>query len=251
VFKLKPYYFVITAMIVMMFWQQCSHINEIKSERSSSISAVDFLKRENTALIQTKNLQAEAMVDMNQSIVTEKTARDILQKDFEEFKSIQSQVKAELLTAIRSVELDYEPPSFEGIFDGIAFQSRNCINKDTVDKYFLRIPRKIVIDTSQWMEFYATIGKEFVLDSMKIVNKIDATLGFKKPEKKFKFLRRAEPVLAFNSYNPYSSVPYVNNLVVEEVGTKFGKILNSRAAWFMYGFGANTLINKNTSNGSN
>ena len=101
------------------------------------------------------------------------------------------------------------------------------------------------------MRFYATVGKSFNIDSLILINKFDATLGWKKPDKAFKFLRKSEPVLAFNSYNPYSTAPYINNLVIEDDGTKFGKILLSRPAFFMYGFLTNSLINKNTGNGSN
>jgi len=218
-------------------------MDEIKGERSSHSAAMAFAEKEKDALIQTKELMVQDMVSMNQNIVNERTAMDLMKDEIHGFKSIQAHIKAEILSEIRGMEIELKNP--EGIgseFEGIVFQDTNCINRDTVNKYFLRIPKIVSLDTNKWFSFHVTIDKSLTIDSLKMINKLDASLGWKKPEKRFKFLRKSEPVLALNSYNPYSSIPYVNNFTVEPNGTKAGKILNSRAAWFMYGLGVSTLI---------
>jgi hypothetical protein len=74
-------------------------------------------------------------------------------------------------------------------------------------------------------------------------NKIDAILGWQKPDKPLKFLRKAEPVVKINSYNPYSRIGAINNLVVEDERSKFGKVLTSKPMMFLYGvIGGITLL---------
>jgi len=203
--------------------KECSHANELEAE----VNAVNtFLDIEKQQAIQDSVLHAEDIEEMNQNLMSEISARILLEKKFEEFQSIQSHVKAEIITRIDTVI------QYEKIESPIVENWNDCIPVDTVKEYFIQIPRKAKIE-DDWMKLYTTIDTALMIDSMILLNKFDVTIGYKKPDKPLKFLRRKQPVVELKSYSPYSQVNYVNNIVVK--GKPDG-VFTSKPAIFGYGF---------------
>ena len=148
-------------------------------------------------------------------------------------------VKLESKSIVKDVELKYIY-----IHDTV-YKERLVLNGELdtafLNEHYLKIPAKVEMN-NDWMSFNATIEKKFSIDSLSMYNKFDAYLGYKKPEKPLKFLRKSEPVLELRSYSPYTKVAYVNNIVVED--GKKGKFLTSKPAMFLYGLGTGFILSK-------
>ena len=74
-----------------------------------------------------------------------------------------------------------------------------------------------------------------------MINKFDVTIGWKKPDKSFKFLRKKIPVVELISYSPYSKINYVNNVVVDD---NKSNIFTSKPAMVVYGAAAGYIFAK-------
>lgn len=200
----------------MFLLNECEHNRELEDE----VEAVNsFWEGEEAQWISRDSIQAVDIAEMEQNLMTEISARKLLEDEFERFKSIQSHVRAEIVTRIDTVI------QFKEIEKLIVDNYQDCVPADTVKKHFIQIPRNANLE-DQWMQIYTTIDTALTIDSMLFINKFDVTIGYKKPDKPFKFLRRKEPVVELISYNPYSTVNYVNNVVVKDKpGTPIDEVL--------------------------
>lgn len=215
----KGYILVISVLAIMLVLNECKHNASIGDLKDSYDSVLAFTQQEQNESLDSDSLIVQELILVKQNVIDSKLANELLKKEFEGFKKFQSKVKTEMITEINNLTIEYSP-SEKGELDGIELSYGDYIHKDTVIKNFVRIPKKIEMDCT-WVSLYGTIGKEFTLDSLSVFNKFDIVLGYKKPDKSFKLFRKSEPVLEFKSYSPYTSVPYINNLTVEDKNRSF------------------------------
>ncbi len=246
--KFKYHLYIILASIALMLLQHCHYGANIRNQQSEHDAIMSFEENEKNALIKDNNLKAQEIVKMEQNIVSERVAKEYVEKQFDGFRKIQSYMRVELLKSIKGIAIPFnEDPANE--FNGIDLVDSSFVRIEDVEKNFMRVPKTISFYDEPWIQFDGKIVSAwggFEIDSLNVIDKLDAVFGYKKPDKKFKFFRRAKPVLELKSYSPYSSVPYVNNLTVKDNRSGLEKLLTSRAACFAYGFGVNTLIQKTT-----
>lgn len=236
----KGYILIIVILVAIFGVNECRHRDSINNLTSSYQSILSFTEQEQNETLDSDSLIVHELILMKQNIVDSKVANEMLREEFKGFKKFQSKVKAEMLTEISNITVEYTPLESENELEGITLSYGDYIHKDTVMANFVRIPRKIEMDCT-WVSFYGTVGKNFTLDSLSVFNKFDVVLGYKKPDKSFKFLRKSEPVLEFKSYNPYTSVPYINNLTVEKNNKSF---LTSKPMVTLYALATGFWIGK-------
>lgn len=217
-------------VLVIFLIESRGNYNELRSDFDS---VTTFTDKENDQLINSTNLLAQEVSEMNQNLLSSDEEIRKLSEELSKYKSIQSHVKAEILSEIRGIELpmtiiDREVPTY--------ISDSTFIHRDTISKYFTPIPSKVSFN-DEWITFNATVGKSFTLDSLSMINKFDVTIGSKKE----KWYNKSEPVVTLNSYSPYSSIPYVNNLVVEEPKGKILKKAITYAGIFTAGMLTNQL----------
>lgn len=229
------------ALIAVYVLTAYSSNKKIESVSDSYKSVIAFNNAEKRQLIKADSLKAHYIIKMSQNQVSYKDAIEEFSKELNGFKRAQSLVKSEILTKIEGIEVSYD--SSGGKFDGISIIDSNYIHRDTIDKYFVRVPQNASF-SDKWLSFDATIGHDFKLDSLSTINKFDIIIGYKNQEKPLSFLRKKEPVVEMKSYSPYSSVHYINNVTFKDDRSGAGKLLTSRAAFFGYGFISSTVLNK-------
>lgn len=206
-----------------ILFNQCEQIDQLESDLTASDTFREIEKQQS---ISRDSIHVEDMKEMKQNLMSEKASRVLLEDEFNRFKIVQSHVRFESKTRIDTMYIPYVVDSTDRFA-----QYDSCIPLDTVKAHFLPVPKKVIYNDN-WFSFNSTLGMEgLTIDSMSMANKFDVTIGWKKPDKPFKFLRRKQPVVELISYNPYTSINYVNNVVVE----KKGSIFTSKPAMFMYG----------------
>lgn len=220
------------AIVLSLFlFQECEHSSDLERDLKSTYN---FLDIEKTQSISRDSVHAHDIKVMEQNIMSEEAARMLLEKEFERFKEIQSHVRSEITTRIDTFFIPYDSSTNDIILDYDGYMPI-----DTVRKYFVQIPKGVnYADT--WLAFSGSIDSiGLSIDSMSMINKFDITIGWKKPDKPFKFLRRKQPIAEIVSYNPYTKVNYVNNIVVDK---KTGNIFTSKAAFAIYGATAGIIV---------
>jgi len=189
-----------------------SIFNNIDLEREI-ISVKNFLEEEKNQSISRDSIHAEEIKIMKQNIVEEKTARILLEEEYERFKSVESHVRFESITVVDSVFIPFA-------------------KTDTLKEY--SDCGGDIAFNNEWMNFDAEVDSSGLhIDSLSFINKFDVTIGRKKSDKPFSFLRKKEYTVELISYNPHTQVNYVNNIIVDE-GNNI-KPLRSKPAMFIYG----------------
>ena len=206
----KISFLVIGLLVVSLcgvIFSQCKRNNQLQQDAESQ---ANFYEAEKNQMINRDTIQAHQIIDMKQNLISEISAREVLEKEFERFKEIQSHVRFESYTKIETLRVAYNDPNINILADYTDY-----IPVDSVKKYFIQIPRELKHD-DDWFEFYGTVDQDhFMIDSLSFINKFDVTIGKKKSDKSFAFLRKKEYTVELVSYNPYTTVPYINNIVVD------------------------------------
>lgn len=193
---------------VFLLFKECQHVSALERDAESMRN---FYETEKDQLISRDSIRTHQMIDMEQNLMSEISAREILEKEFERFKEINSHVRFETVTKIETLRVEYLVPNNDILNDYSQY-----IPVDTVKKYFVQVPRN-VIHNEQWFNFAGTIDQDhFMIDSLSFINKFDVTIGLKKSDKPLAFLRKKEYTVELLSYNPYSSTSYVNNIVIDK-----------------------------------
>lgn len=209
--------FLLAISLIINQAASCSKIAETASGYEDEIS---FLEKERAELMTQRDMAVHSSIVMRQHLIQQDKAMKLLGGEFEKFKKLQSVVKAELLTEIKNIKVPY-------VVDTVYNNDTAYI--DTTNRFMLR---------DDWAMIDGRVMDNFVfIDSINFVNKFDVTVGYKKE----KWFKKAEPVVVLNSYNPYTSVAYVNNIVVKEQKAPW---YLSRPAMVAYGIGIGYLINK-------
>ncbi|MCP3683669.1 MAG: hypothetical protein GY861_13370 [bacterium] len=196
----------------MAFLYYNSWSNNVDLEREI-VSVKTFLEEEKNQLISRDSIKAEEIKELNQNLINEKSARILLADEYERFKSVSSHVRFESVTKIDSVFIPFT-------------------TTDTLTKYS-DCSGDLALNDG-WMNFAGEVDSLGLhIDSLSFVNKFDVTIGKKKSDKPFAFLRKKEYTVELISYNPYTEINYVNNIVVDE-GAK-NKVFNSKPAFMVYG----------------
>lgn len=189
-----------------------------------------FHEGEKDQLISSYDLLAEEVKTINQNIVSSDEEIKKLSNDLKEYKSIQAYTKAEILSEIHGLEIGYTAPDTEIVY----LPDTGCIDVEVVKENFIQIPQKVSF-ADDWISLDGTVTKKFILDSLSLLNKFDVTIGEKKTGKKLLVFNKYEPVVELKSYSPYTSVPYINNITVEERKNKGIKRAGAFALVFVAG----------------
>lgn len=217
-------------VLSLFLFQECEHNSDLKRDLESTNN---FWETEKEQWISRDSIKTHDIAEMEQNLMSEISARKLLEEEFKRFKEIQSHVRSELITRIDTMFIPYDPDS-----NNIINDYTDCIPIDTVRKYFLQTPKGVGYNDT-WFAFSGTVDSiGLTIDSLSMINKFDVTIGWKKPDKPFKFLRKKQPVVELISYNPYTKVNYVNNIVVD----KKESIFNSKLAYAIYGTAAGIVI---------
>lgn len=206
---------------------QCQRANDLKHDLESSYN---FLEIEKKSAFNRDSLHVHEMKQMKQNLMSETAARLLLEEDYKRFKDIRNQVRVEMTTSIDTIYIPYET------LDTVIINNyADVIPVDTVNKYFIQIPRKSKFEDG-WMKLYTTIDTALIIDSMRFINKFDVTIGYKKPDKPLKFLRHKQPVVELTSFNPYTTINYINNIVVDDKKNPAKAMAVSGGVGFVVGF---------------
>jgi len=218
-------------IVLSLFWlRECEHSSDLERDLESTNN---FWETEKEQMISRDSIHIHDMKEMEQNLMSEVSARILLEEEFERFKEISSHVRTETVTRIDTMFIAFDPDS-----NNIINDYTDCIPVDTVRAYFIQTPKGVgYADT--WFAFSGTVDSiGLTIDSLSMINKFDVTIGWKKPDEPFKFLRKKQPVVELVSYNPYTKVNYINNIVVDNKES----IFNSKAAWAIYGATAGVII---------
>lgn len=235
----KIWTIVIAILLALVFgWREYSHYTDIQDMADSYKATVNFHKGEAAQFKNSLDLKVADEFIMKQNIVSSEIANEQLKDEIKGFKNINSYMKMEVLEVIKNLEIKYSEANIKNPFEGIILKDDEYLHKDDVAENFLRLPKTFKEESdSGWFYIAGVINKEsLTIDSLSMFNKFDATIGLKKSEKKFSWLRKKEPVVSLKSYNPYTKIVYVNNVVVDNDKGKVGNILFSKPAMFLYGF---------------
>ena len=222
--------FVVCLLVGIFLATKCSG-----GENTSYESVISFYEQEREQLIKDKDILAHQVVTMNQNLVATTEQIKSISKEFSDYKLIQSVTKAEILSKIKDIEVGYIT-----VDNPILVSDSGCIPGHIVNSNFIQRPSKVSF-TDKWVSFDATVGKVFKLDSMSMVNKFDVVIGEKVVGKKLLVFNKIEPVVELKSYNPYSEVPYVNNVVLAGEKKRYGRKLGGLATMFAIGFITNQI----------
>jgi len=212
-FELKISKLIPWALLVIMSLMYFNSLsNNVDLEREI-VSVKTFLEAEKDQLISRDSIKAEEIKELKQNIVEEKTARILLADEYERFKSVKSHVRFESVTVVDSIFIPF-------------------IKTDTLKEYEDCLGELALNDG--WMNFSGEVDSSGLhIDSLSFINKFDVTIGRKKSDKPFAFLRKKEYTVELISYDPYTEINYVNNIVVEEKNSN--KVFNSKPAYMVYG----------------
>lgn len=220
-------------VLSLVLFRSCEEKNRLEKDIESVVS---FMETEELQMISRDSIHAEDIYVMSQNLMAEKTARILLGDEFNNYKELQSHVRTETITRIDSFFIAYNPDSNDVLAD-----YSDYIPIDTVNKYFIQTPKGLNYNDT-WFAFSGSVDSiGLTIDSLSMMNKFDVTIGYKKPDKPLKFLRRKQPVVELTSYNPYTKINYVNNVVVEK---KKGSIFTSKPAMLIYGAAGGYVISK-------
>lgn len=228
---------IVIALLIFIGWREYSHYEERRATKESYESVIAFHEGEKAQLKNSLDLKVVDEIVMRQNIMTSDIANEHLKGEIEGFKEINSYMKSEVLAVIRKLEVQYKESNRDNPFEGLTLKNDEYVHKDDVEKNFLRLPKTFEHkEDSGWFYLSGVVKKESVsIDSLSMLNKFDATIGFKKPDKRFGWMKKKEPVVSLKSYNPYSEIVYVNNVTVKDKKNKAGNILLSKPAFFLYG----------------
>lgn len=205
-------------LVILIIAGVTLHIRSLKISAGDNQAIADFFELEKEQLMQDRNLLVQEIKTVNQNIVSSDDKIKELSEELKEYKKINSYTKAELLTEIRGISVGYIP--VQGETEYVYVPDTNCVPIDTLNKYYTQLPKGVEFK-DEWISFNATVGKKlFTLDSMKVINKFDVTIGERVVGKKFLVFNKKEAVVDLKSYNPYTGIPYLNNIVVEKKETK-------------------------------
>ena len=199
------YLIIIAALIGLFVFRECEHKAEKDQLKDSIVSVKDFMEKELDSYFAGKDIEVQDSVVAHQNLVS----------------SID-----EVLADKYIHDTTY-----------LASNTDEFIHRDTVREYFIPKGTKASHE-DLWYDIDITLNDSLQIDSLKVRDKIDAVLAWRKPDKSFKWLRKREPIVTVQSYNPYTTIGHVNNLVVKDEKSKFVKVLTSKPMMFLYGVGA-------------
>lgn len=215
------------------------HLQSLKISGGDNQAMINYFEMEKEQLIQDRELLVQEVKTINQNIVSSDEEIKKLSKELSEYKVILSHTKAEIVSELKNIDIPYIV-----VDNPIYLSDTGCTSNKIVKEFFIQVPSKVNY-SDQWTSFNGTLGKDkFTLDSLSMINKFDITIGEKKVGKKLLVFNKYEPVVEMKSYNPYSSVPYMNNLTVEKKRNNFGGKTIGYAVAFGLGFATSKLVSQ-------
>lgn len=196
IFKILPW-----LLIIAISFMYCSSNSSNKKYKNDIDGVNNFLNIENSKLISRDSLKAFEIKELKQNLISERSAKNLLKEEYDRFKSINSHVRTELITKIDSVFIPYEKRDTTIIYDD------SYIGDFNLGDLWMSINGKVTT-------------KGVFIDTLSFANKFDVTIGRKRSEKSFSFLRKKEYSVELISYSPYTRVNYLNNIVVNDDGKK-------------------------------
>lgn len=227
----------IGALLILLALQKCSKDSEINDLISDKDKVTSFYHDRDSVNLAKINSQAQDIVSMKQSIVDDKVVTESLKKELKGYKEA-SLVETRIVTRIDSFRILLHDTV---VVDSARLAALNCEYADSLLKEFKK-KQKFFTFSDNWFTMSGKSSyKEVSFDSLTFKNEFDVILGYKRE----KWYKRSYPVVELKSYNPYSKITYVNNIVVKDKRSKFEKTMLSKPAMLVYGLIAGIIITKN------
>tara|TARA_R110000772_G_scaffold1095_1_gene3854 strand:- start:6120 stop:6836 length:717 start_codon:yes stop_codon:yes gene_type:complete len=228
--------YIFSLIVVILLWgfREWTFHSE-KKELTRTISSIQsFFQNERESFMDGKELIAHDLKEMKQLQVASAKEMEFLKEQYKSFSKIQSVIKAEITSSVKGLNIPIQ------IAD-VNFPD-SLIPVDLVNQFY--IPKNSKSSYSDdWIDLAFTIGDSLAVDSIKVRNKIDAVVGWKKSDKAFAFLRKKEPVVEIISYSPYTEIGHINNLTVKpENNNKFLSAITSKPVLFITGVIGGILV---------
>jgi hypothetical protein len=223
--KIRWYHIVIGGLILALILNECGHKSSEKAWQESQNSLDNYHRQEDSSYFVGKYIEVNDVKDQVQNNVVSIDDIDALKDEFgNDLRNINAILKAELHSMI-SGNLGY-------LLDTMYLSADTSlyIHRDSVLKHF--VPKNSTASHSElWYDIDVTLADSLRIDSLKVRDKIDVILAYKRP----KWWKAKEPIVRVQSYNPYTTIGSVNNLVVKDERSKFVKVLTSKPMMFLYG----------------
>lgn len=205
-------------LLIILLIGSTFFITKLKIQSSDYDSIVNYMENEKNQIMNSNDLVVQEMKTINQNLVSSDEKIKELSSELSEYKKINSYTKAELLTEIRGINVEYTLP--EPSTEYVYVPDTNCVPIDTLNKYYTQVPKKVSYN-DEWMSFNGTVGlSKFSIDSLSLLNKFDITIGERVVGKKLLVFNKREAVVDLKSYNPYTGIPFLNNITVEPKKSK-------------------------------
>lgn len=226
------------AFLVLFFLRECHHRSEVGNIRSDFSNMQSFHNKRDSANLAKLRVNAADSVKMSQTIVEFENLTDELKNELKGYKEGAGIVETSVRTVIERVTV----VSYDTIpIDIVRLDSSNCEYADSLIKEFQN--KKFFYNfKDDWLTIssHHTYNK-LVFDTISVKNEFDVLIGHKKE----KWYSRRYPTVELKSYNPYTDIVYVNNIMTKEHKTNYQRIFNSKSAYLFYGILAGFVLNNN------
>lgn len=220
------YTVVIVLLVGAFIWRSCENERQMEAMKQGMKDVRSFTEKRDSFFGEHVNATATDSVIVER---TEVPMDDIKAIVDERFDRVEQFIEAEVSSDIEKT-VSYESGD-------TSFNDSNYIHVDSVQKYFVRVPRSAEYK-DDWAYLRATAGRDSMsFDSIHVRNRIDATLGVKD-----RLFREDKRELKIKSYSPYSTIDYSNQIEVKRERSKVGNILLSRGAFFVYGIAGGMVL---------
>jgi hypothetical protein len=229
----RDYVYILVILVVsaLLIFKSCG------GKKTEDIDGtISFLKKRDSVNLLKINAQANQIVTLRQNLVTEETAKKILEKELKGYKNVKSFVEMKTVTGVKNLTIKY-------VHDTTTFlvsRGGGCMDRDSVINFFVQTPKRFIFE-DKWMSLAGKVQKEGIdIDSVKFKNELEVILAYKKAG----IFKKDVPVVDIKSYSPYSTIEYANNIVIKDERSKLSKALTSKAAMIGYGIlGAFLILN--------
>jgi len=180
--------------------QKCNDRKDVYEQNMTGMKS--FYEGEINETKISRDLLVHAVDVQKQIVMSYRNEIAHLHKDFKDLKEHKALVKTEYISVASGVEIEY---------------IRDTITKvefDTTDLRNYIIKGSKLAYKDDWMIFNGTLSDKFIIDSVSMFNKFDLIIAEQRTENKI--FNRWEPVVKVNSYSPYTSQVYMNNVVFED-----------------------------------
>lgn len=203
-----------TIVIIWLVWRGCN----LRTNISNYKTQVENLKLENNKYKQEVNNKNERIAEQKQIMLEQKDAIRLGLIEIKDLKRVKSRVGVGIRTTIDSVEVKFSTDT-----------------QRITDTVLVGVPKRFTqTEDSGWYDIRGRIEKSsIVFDYLSFKNRLEVTVGDKRQKGLFnRLFKRPKPIVRVKSYNPYTDVTGLDNIIIKQEPKKF---YQTRGFWFIVG----------------